>query len=206
MPIFYALVARKTTVLTEFTGRSGNFPTVTRMLLGKITDGDQKMSYVYDKCVAAQGRALEATTAVLLYPGFSQMCRFPPCSCVFHYIVERGITYLCLADEKNKRRIPFLYLDDIKVRAWPLWRPRSGCRIAHPPNARAQAKFQTAYGERANTAIAFAMNADFARVLQDRMDFCNENPNADAFGKVKNQIEDVKGVMVENIEKVRRGG
>jgi hypothetical protein len=36
------------------------------------------------------------------------------------------------------------------------------------------------------------------------MDFCNENPNADAFGKVKNQIEDVKGVMVENIEKVRR--
>ena len=69
---------------------------------------------------------------------------------------------------------------------------------------RSQAKFQTAYGERANTAIAFAMNADFARVLQDRMDFCNENPNADAFGKVKNQIEDVKGVMVENIEKVRR--
>lgn len=61
MPIFYALVARKTTVLTEFTGRSGNFPTVTRMLLGKITDGDQKMSYVYDKCVAAQGRAVEAT-------------------------------------------------------------------------------------------------------------------------------------------------
>jgi hypothetical protein len=67
-----------------------------------------------------------------------------PRSCVFHYIVERGITYLCLADEKNKRRIPFLYLDDIK------------------------AKFQTAYGERANTAIAFAMNADFARVLQVR--------------------------------------
>ena len=38
------------------------------------------------------------------------------------------------------------------------------------------------------------------------MDFCNENPNADAFGKVKNQIEDVKGVMVENIEKVLARG
>jgi vesicle-associated membrane protein 7 len=49
MPVFYSLVARKTTVLAEFTGRSGNFPTVTRMLLGKITEGDQKMSYVYDK-------------------------------------------------------------------------------------------------------------------------------------------------------------
>ncbi len=51
MPVFYALVARKTTVLAEYTGRSGNFPTVTRMLLGKILDGDQKQSYVYDKCV-----------------------------------------------------------------------------------------------------------------------------------------------------------
>lgn len=49
MPIFYALVARRQTVLAEFTARSGNFPTITRVLLGKITDGDQKMSYVYDK-------------------------------------------------------------------------------------------------------------------------------------------------------------
>ena len=50
------------------------------------------------------------------------------------------------------------------------------------------------------------MNPEFARVLQDRMDFFNDNPNADSFGKVKNQIEDVKGVMVENIEKVLARG
>lgn len=55
MPVFYALVARKQTVLAEFTGRSGNFPTVTRVLLGKITEGDQKMSYIYDKYVHAIG-------------------------------------------------------------------------------------------------------------------------------------------------------
>lgn len=123
------------------------------MLLGKITDGDQKMSYVYDKCVAqraARGRAWHAAAArrrlaaCILLDSPLRGSATHPRSCVFHYIVERGITYLCLADEKNKRRIPFLYLDDIK------------------------AKFQTAYGERANTAIAFAMNADFARVLQVR--------------------------------------
>lgn len=67
------------------------------------------------------------------------------CSYVFHYIVERGITFLCLADEKQKRRIPFMFLDDVK------------------------GKFQQTYGDRASTAIAFAMNAEFARVLQDRM-------------------------------------
>jgi hypothetical protein len=49
MPIFYALVARKTTVLAEYTARTGNFPTVTRTLLAKITDSEQKQSYVYDK-------------------------------------------------------------------------------------------------------------------------------------------------------------
>lgn len=41
---------------------------------------------------------------------------YPVCSYVFHYIVERGLIFLCLADEKQKRRIPFLYLDDIKQR------------------------------------------------------------------------------------------
>jgi hypothetical protein len=50
MPIFYALVARKTTVLAEYTARSGNFPTVTRTLLSKITDSEQKQSYLYERC------------------------------------------------------------------------------------------------------------------------------------------------------------
>ena len=104
------------------------------------------------------------------------------CSFVFHYIVERGVTYLCLADEKNKRRLPFLFLDDIK------------------------AKFQASYPhDRVAVAIAFSMNAEFSRVMEDRMNYYNDNPNADSFGKVKSQLEDVKGVMVENIEKVRRG-
>ena len=50
MPIFYALIARgKNVVLAEFTARTGNFATVTRVLLGKIGAEDAKMSYVYDK-------------------------------------------------------------------------------------------------------------------------------------------------------------
>ncbi len=93
--------------------------------------------------------------------------------------MEKGITFLCLGDEKNKRRIPFLYLDDIK------------------------AKFQQMYGDRANTAIAFAMNQEFSRVLEERIGFFNDNPEADKFSKVKGQLEDVKGVMFDNIEKVR---
>ena len=34
---------------------------------------------------------------------------------VFHYVVEDSITFLCMADEDAKRRVPFAFLDDIKV-------------------------------------------------------------------------------------------
>lgn len=45
----YSLVARGKTVLAEFTFTTGNFPTITRVLLGKIAPEDGKMSYVYDQ-------------------------------------------------------------------------------------------------------------------------------------------------------------
>jgi hypothetical protein len=83
--IVYAVVSRGKTVLAEYTFTSGNFPTITRVLLGKIPEEDGKMSYVYDQFV-------------------------------FHYVVENKITFLCMADENAKRRVPFAFLDDIKVR------------------------------------------------------------------------------------------
>lgn len=130
---------------------TGNFPTVTRVLLAKIPAQDGKMTYVYDNYV-------------------------------FHYVVEGGICYLCMSDEMNKHRIPYAFLADVKDR------------------------FLAQYGHEAPLqAIAFAYNDEFSRILQDRMDFYN-SPAADAsvdnIGAVKSQIEDVKGVMVQNIEKV----
>lgn len=84
MTILYGLVSRGKTVLAEFTNASGNFQTVTRVLLGKISENqDGKMSYVYDNHV-------------------------------FHYIVENRITYLCMCDETERRRIPFAFLVDVK--------------------------------------------------------------------------------------------
>lgn len=83
MPIVYSLIARKKSVLAEYTSSTGNFPTVTRVLLAKIPEQDGKMSYVYDKHV-------------------------------FHYIVDQGMTFLCMSDENTKRRITFAFLEDIK--------------------------------------------------------------------------------------------
>ena len=150
--LVYALCARGKTVLAEFTATSGNFPTVTRMLLAKIPAQDGKMSYVYDN------------------------------STTFHYVVEGGITYLCMASEMTKRRIPFAFLEDIKIR------------------------FRQQFGDAIHTAIPFSMNEDFAPVLKRQMDYYNGDPSADKITKVKGELEEVKGVMVENIEKVLERG
>ena len=150
MTIVYAVVSRGKTVLAEYTFTSGNFPTITRVLLGKIDASvDTRMSYVYDQYV-------------------------------FHYIGCDGVLFLCMCDDPqatSKRRLPFAFLEDIRQR------------------------FHATYGEQAHTAIAFAMNEDFGRVLQRQMDFYN-GPSADQFAQVSRKLDDVKGVMVQNIELV----
>jgi len=153
MTIVYSLVSRGKTVLAEYTQTSGNFPTVTRVLLSKIPNVDGRMTYVYD-------------------------------AYVFHYVVESGICYLCMSDEPSKHRIPYAFLQDMKL------------------------NFTTKYGtEQPLKAIAFSFNDEFSKVLKDRMEYYNSpNPNIDNIGLVKSQIEEVKDVMVENIEKVLERG
>jgi len=101
---------------------------------------------------------------------------------IFHYIVADEITYLCMADESFGRRIPYAFLDNIKSR------------------------FVSSYGENAKTAMAYGMNADFARVLQIQMNFYSKDPEADRITKVRGEIDEVKSVMVANIEKVLERG
>ena len=65
---------------------TGNFPTVTRVLLSKIpANQDGRMSYSYDDYM-------------------------------FHYQVSNGICYLLLSDAQGKHRIPYACLDDIQQR------------------------------------------------------------------------------------------
>jgi len=99
-------------------------------------------------------------------------------SCLYHILVENGIIYLAMADESFGRRIPFAFLEDVKNR------------------------FSSQYGATASTALAYAYNTEFSRVLRQQMEYYSTNPNADSINKVKSEIAEVKNVMVENIEKV----
>ena len=60
-------------------------------------------------------------------------------------------------------------------------------------------RFLATYGERAKTALAFAFNADFERVLQAQMDHFNNAKGNDKISKVNEEISQVKNVMIQNI-------
>ncbi|KAF9559998.1 Vesicle-associated membrane protein [Mortierella alpina] len=152
MSIIYALVARGSLILAEYTNSSGNFTTVTEAILEKIPPNNSKMTYVYDRYL-------------------------------FHYICEDGLTYMCMADDSFDRRIPFAFLQDVKQ------------------------KFLEQYGrERAlESLLPYSMN-EFSKTLAAQMEYFSTNPNADRIKQVKGEIEQVKDVMVQNIERVLERG
>ncbi|KAG9307254.1 hypothetical protein G9A89_017082 [Geosiphon pyriformis] len=101
---------------------------------------------------------------------------------LFHYICEDGLTYMCMADDTFGRRIPFAFLQDIKER------------------------FLATYSkDRANTALPYGMN-EFSKVIAKQMEYFSTNPGADKIKQVHGEIEQVKDVMVHNIERVLERG
>mmetsp|Transcript_17928 Transcript_17928/g.43317 ORF Transcript_17928/g.43317 Transcript_17928/m.43317 type:complete len:212 (-) Transcript_17928:26-661(-) len=101
---------------------------------------------------------------------------------IFHIMVFEGLTYMCMAEEDFGRRAAFSFLEDIKNR------------------------FTSAYGDRGRTALAYAFNEEFARVLNKQMEHYSSSGEADKIDRVKADMDDVKNVMVDNIEKVLKRG
>ncbi|KAJ3300490.1 Vesicle-associated membrane protein, partial [Blyttiomyces sp. JEL0837] len=100
---------------------------------------------------------------------------------LFHYIQRNGIIYLCLADDTFGRRIPFAFLEDIST------------------------KFESVYGTRGKTAIAYGLQ-EFSKYISTQMEYFSNSQSADRLRQVQGEIDQVKDVMVANIEKVLERG
>jgi vesicle-associated membrane protein 7 len=86
MGILFALVARGTVVLAEFTGTTTNATAIARQILEKIPgNNDTHVSYSQDRYI-------------------------------FHVKRTDGLTVLCMADDTAGRRIPFAFLEEIHQR------------------------------------------------------------------------------------------
>ena len=61
-------------------------------------------------------------------------------------------------------------------------------------------------GQVGDTATAFSLNEEFAPVLRQQLAFFNHDPSSDRISQVKNELADVKDVMVQSIERVMERG
>eukprot|EP01103_Thecamoeba_quadrilineata_P009288 TRINITY_DN19022_c0_g1_i1.p1 TRINITY_DN19022_c0_g1~~TRINITY_DN19022_c0_g1_i1.p1 ORF type:complete len:219 (+),score=45.55 TRINITY_DN19022_c0_g1_i1:36-692(+) len=97
---------------------------------------------------------------------------------IFHYITEDGIIYLCMTDEDFGSTIPFAFLEDVKNR------------------------FKVMFGQVAHSSPANSLTQDFGRTLQNQMNYYSTNKNATKVTKVKDELNQLKSVMVQNLDDV----
>ncbi|KAF3774097.1 Vesicle-associated membrane protein 713 [Nymphaea thermarum] len=148
MAILYALVARGSVVLAEFSATPTTANAIARQILEKIPGNvDSHVSYSQDRYI-------------------------------FHVKRTDGLTVLCMADDTAGRRIPFAFLEDIHSR------------------------FVKTYGRAVHSALPYAMNEEFSRVLSQQMDYYSNDPNADRINRMRGEMNQVRNVMIENIDKV----
>jgi len=100
----------------------------------------------------------------------------------FHYSSRDGLVFMCLAEVEFPRRVCFMFLEDM------------------------QSNFMGRYGEVVNTVIAFGVNSEFSEVIKNRMNYFSSNPDVDKLQKLKSSVDQVKNIMVENIDKVLARG
>lgn len=97
----------------------------------------------------------------------------------FNFLQDEDYTYLVVADEAYGRNIPFKFLEIVKD------------------------DFSKTWGTKASTAAAYSLNTTYGKKLKEHMDYVEMNPaKFDKMSAVQKQVDEVKNVMIENIEKV----
>uniref|UniRef100_A0A8B9Q6W2 Vesicle-associated membrane protein 7 n=3 Tax=Aves TaxID=8782 RepID=A0A8B9Q6W2_APTOW len=129
------------------------------------------------------GNFLEVTEQILAkIPSENNKLTYSHGNYLFHYICQDRIIYLCITDDDFERSRAFNFLNEIKKR------------------------FQTTYGSRAQTALPYAMNSEFSSVLAAQLKYHSESKGTDQVAETQAQVDELKGIMVRNIDLVAQRG
>lgn len=139
---------------------------------------------VLAKFASCAGNFAEITEQILRrIPPENSKLTYTQGNYLFHYISEDRVIYLCITDDDFERSKAFIYLTEIKKR------------------------FQSAYQGRAETALPYAMNSEFSRVLSAEMKrFSDTGRQADNLSKVQGELDELRGIMVKNIDTIAQRG
>lgn len=136
------------------------------------------------KFAACSGNFDEVTENVLTkIPPQDDKLTYTQGKYLFHYICENNIIYMCITDNDFQKCRAFFFLAEIKRR------------------------FLAAYGQDAQTAVAYSMNTDFSRTLASAMKHYSEsNKEIDVLANVMGDLDDLKDIMSKNIDNVAMRG
>ncbi|XP_027367848.1 vesicle-associated membrane protein 727 isoform X1 [Abrus precatorius] len=118
----------------------------------------------------------------------------------FNFLLDNGFVFLVVADESVGRSVPFIFLERVKED----FKKRYGASIkndsAHPlddDDDEDDDLFEDRF------KIAYHLDREFGPTLKEHMQYCMNHPEEiSKLSKLKTQITEVKGIMMDNIEKV----
>ncbi|CAI9091376.1 OLC1v1026397C2 [Oldenlandia corymbosa var. corymbosa] len=117
----------------------------------------------------------------------------------FNFLLDSGFVFLVVADETMGRSVPFVFLervkDDFKKQYAASIKPDEPHPLADDDED------DDLFGDR--FSIAYNLDREFGPKLKEHMQYCMSHPEEmSKLSKIKAQLSEVKGVMMDNIEKV----
>ncbi|KAK9122807.1 hypothetical protein Sjap_012409 [Stephania japonica] len=116
----------------------------------------------------------------------------------FNFLIDNEFVFLVVADESMGRNAPYVFLERVKDDFRQCYGASIGIGDSHPL---AVDEDDDLFEDR--FSIAYNLDREFGPRLKDHMLYCTNHPEEiSKLSKLKAQITEVKGVMMDNIEKV----
>ncbi|KAG6522335.1 hypothetical protein ZIOFF_019474 [Zingiber officinale] len=189
-PLIYSFVAKGSVVLAEYTPFSGNFSTIVVQCLQNLPQNNKKFT-------------------------FSSDCR------TFNFLVDKEFVFLVVADEASGRSVPFVFLERVKDDFMHRYGQSISGNNSHPLIDEEDADM---FGDRFSTAYNLDREFGYVHIvalklplfghtltcdcfysprMKEHMEYCINHPEeVSKLSKLKAHITEVKGIMMDNIEKV----
>ncbi|KAK1288864.1 hypothetical protein QJS10_CPB19g00408 [Acorus calamus] len=117
----------------------------------------------------------------------------------FNFLVDNGFVFLVVADEAMGRSVPFVFLERVKDDF--MQRYGANIKSADPHPLAEDDEDDLLFEDR--FSIAYNLDREFGPRLKEHMQYCMSHPEEmSKLSKLKAQITEVKGIMMDNIEKV----
>ncbi|KAF9447364.1 vesicle-associated membrane protein [Macrolepiota fuliginosa MF-IS2] len=104
---------------------------------------------------------------------------------LFHYVSEGGYTYLVMADDSVGRKMPFAFLSELQRKACFNSAPSSSTQDDLP---------------------AYGLQGSFGPVMSSLMHTYNTAPPVDELARAQSELNQVKDIMVQNVEQILSRG